>query len=366
MALARHPGRTSPDSACRMSDVSRSRRHPNVAQIAALAGVSPSTVDRVLNERGSVSDTLRRRVIDAARTLNVRRILPSANHGVLHFDVVLPGTGMAHYQRLHRAIHEHAQLIGSRVAVHRVYWNEGDEAGLLRFLQHPPYRRSGLMIMAPDVARVRSTLRRLSAAGLPVVTVTSDISGIGPHPYVGIDNAMAGRTVADLLGRLVRGPGRVLLPVASMDFRDHIERIAGFRSVIAERFPQLRLEAPAEHRDREDLAFELTRAALARHDDIVAIYNTGSVAMGIQRALQSLPRERWPVWFGHEASLEHARMMAAGDITAVIDQDPEAQALVGLRHLLHACGELDEAVTQRPTRFRIVTAESVVWDELSA
>ncbi len=342
----------------------KQRRFPRIPEIAELAGVSPSTVDRVLNERGSVSDQLRRKVIEAARQLNVRRILPSVNHGVLHFDVVLPGTGMVHFRRLDKAIREHAQMIGSRVSIHRIFWNQGEEAGLLRFLRNPPYPRSGLIVMARDVERIRACLRKLLAAQLPVVTITSDISDIGPHVYAGIDNALAGRTAADLLGRFVHAPGRVLLPVMSMDFRDHIERVSGFRKVMGERFPGLIVEAPSAHYDRDELAFAHVKDMYERYNDIVAIYNTGAASGGIYRAFRQLPKERWPVWVGHEANLEHAELMAAGAIAAVIDQDPEAQALRGLRHLLRACGESGPEAQAGPTRFCIVTAESLVWDDL--
>ncbi|WP_066094633.1 LacI family DNA-binding transcriptional regulator [Xanthomonas massiliensis] len=346
------------------SPTRRHRRFPRIPEIAEQAGVSPSTVDRVLNERGSVSDALRRRVIEAARRLNVRRTLPDANHGVLHFDVVLPDFDVPHFRRLDRAFVASAQLIGPRISVHRVYWHEGEEAALLEFLRHPPYPRSGLVITARDVDLVRASLRQLQARQVPVVTIGSDISGIGPHAYAGIDNTMVGRTAAGLLGRFVHRPGRVLLSVTSMDYRDHIERVAGFRQVMGERFPELTVELPDQNRNRADLAYEQTRQALARHEDIVAIYSTGSASEGIRRALHERQFERWPVWVGHGATREHAQMMAAGEIVMVIDQDPEAQALAALRHLLHACGEAVPSELDRPTRFRIVTVENMAAEAL--
>jgi hypothetical protein len=47
----------------------RRKRSANFAEIAKLAGVSASTVDRVLNERGSVSTAARERVVAAVREL---------------------------------------------------------------------------------------------------------------------------------------------------------------------------------------------------------------------------------------------------------------------------------------------------------
>lgn len=348
------------------SPPTRPRRSPRIPEIAAAAGVSASTVDRVLNERGSVSDALRRRVIEAARSLDVRRVLPGLHHGVLHFDVVLPGTGMPHFQRLDRAIQAHAQLIGPHVSIHRTFWREGEEVALRNFLLRPPYRRAGLLAMVRDVERIRACLRRVQAEGTPVVTITSDVGEIGPHPYVGIDNAMAGRTAAYLIGRFVRRPGKVWLPVMSMEFRDHSERVAGFRRALAERFPALQAYAPSAHHDDDALAQAHMQAALEQHPDIVAIYNTGVGNDGIYQALRHLAPTDAPVWVTHEATFGNAELMAKGYVAAVIDQDPEAQALEGLNHLLRACGELERVPPPRPIRLRVVTPENVSRDELSA
>ncbi|ENB9663692.1 MULTISPECIES: helix-turn-helix domain-containing protein [Pseudomonas] len=63
-------------------------RRQGMADVAQLAGVSLSTVDRVLNERGSVSDSKRRKVLQAAQVLGLKRLLPSALHGLLRFALI--------------------------------------------------------------------------------------------------------------------------------------------------------------------------------------------------------------------------------------------------------------------------------------
>lgn len=344
----------------------RSRRNPRIPEIAAVAGVSASTVDRVLNERGGVSVALQRRVVEAARQLRTRRLLPDVRQGLLRLDVVIPDAKVPFYIRLDRALQHYAQLIGARASVHRSFWSDDDEAGLLRFLQRPPHPRSGLLLMVRDVPRIRSCVRRLQAGGLPVVTLTSDISQIAPHVHAGIDNAMAGRSAAYLVGRFVERPGRVLVLATSMDYRVHVDRVAGFRRVMAERFPALRVEAPLEHHDQVELAYAGVRGALQRHDDIVAIYNAGSAAQGVRQALQKSPRQARPVWVSHELTFEHADLMRRNYLSAVIDQDPETQALTGLQYLLRACGGLDEPPPPVPTRFRIITPENLVAEELTA
>ncbi len=344
---------------------SRRKRSARFDEIAKLASVSKSTVDRVLNERGSVSDKARRRVVEAARALGIPRILPTVSHGVLRFDVVFQyERDNGYYQRLARAFTQAGQLLGSRITVHRHYWTQDEEARMLRFLRHPPHPRHGLLIVARDSAHVREALREQEQRGVHIVTLTSDISELGQRHYTGIDNRAAGRTAAYLLGGLAREPGRVLMPVTSMAYHAHIERAGGFCDVLQAKFPHLTAEAPIETFDDDDLARRLIRHALrASMQPVVGIYNMGEGNSGVLAALKSLPRTRRPVWITHEATDEHRELMHNGHIALVLDQDPEAQVLSGLRRLMFACGELD-VPPQAGTRFRLITPENLETDDI--
>lgn len=46
--------------------------------VAERAGVGPATVDRVINERGNVSEEIQRKAIESARELGLKRILPDS------------------------------------------------------------------------------------------------------------------------------------------------------------------------------------------------------------------------------------------------------------------------------------------------
>ncbi|MBH1460540.1 LacI family DNA-binding transcriptional regulator [Stenotrophomonas sp. GD03993] len=338
----------------------RRKKTARFSEIAVAAGVSASTVDRVLNQRGSVSDAARRRVIEAAKQLGVPRILPSSTHGLLRFDVVLGyERDNAYYQSLDAAVQRHAELLGTRVVVHRHYWTPDREADMLAFIHHPPYPRHGLIVAAADTDSMRAALLAQQQSGVEVVTLTSDISGLAGSHYTGIDNRMAGATAGYLLGGLARAPGRVVLMVTSMAWLAHIERVEGFTSVLAARHPQLTVDAPVEHGDDPERARAHMRTALRKEGPVVALYNTGVASAGIVSALGAARSIERPVWLTHEATAEHRLLMGQGHIDLVIDQDPDAQVLAALQRLLHACGEV-ESVSVGPTRFRIETPENSI------
>ena len=70
-------------------------RHPTprpratLRDVASLAGVASATVDRVINNRGNVSDAVRKRVLQAARDLGLNRLLPVSHHRMISVNVIL-------------------------------------------------------------------------------------------------------------------------------------------------------------------------------------------------------------------------------------------------------------------------------------
>lgn len=51
----------------------------------------------------------------------------------------------------------------------------------------------GVLLKAPDVPEVTAAVARLVAAGVPVVTLATDLPATGRLAYVGIDNRAAAR-----------------------------------------------------------------------------------------------------------------------------------------------------------------------------
>ncbi len=58
----------------------------------------------------------------------------------------------------------------------------------------------GVILKAPDMPEVGDAVARLTAAGIPVVTLVTDLPSSARVAYVGIDNRAAGATAAYLIG----------------------------------------------------------------------------------------------------------------------------------------------------------------------
>ncbi|PXW93984.1 LacI family transcriptional regulator [Sphaerotilus hippei] len=351
------------DASSRPPGPPRRKRSARFIEIAAAAGVSTATVNRVLNERGSVSAATRARVVAAAKQLGVPRLLPDPRHGLTRFDVVLADSPTPYFRRLDRALQRSAQTLDPRILIHRHHVDADDVARVQAALTRPGHRRDGLIVALHDSEVVREALRSQIERGVPVATLMSGIGDVPGLHYAGIDNHHAGRTAGHFIGRLARGPGRVLLLTNSLDYRAHVERMQGATEVLAERHPQLACSAPVTCLDDPDRCqIELRQAlAQAQRDQVplVGLYHSGAGSAGIAAVLQRLTPAHRPVWIGHEISDEHRNLVRLGLMDLVIDQDPDGQVATSLHHLLHATGYVEQPAPGEPNEFRLFCAENL-------
>jgi LacI family transcriptional regulator len=340
----------------------RRKRSARFADIAAAAGVSPATVDRVLNERGSVSAAMRARVVAAARQLGVPRVLPATSHGLVHIDVLLPQNTTPFFQRVAQGLERSMQMLDRRIVLHRQILPEADDDVITRAILRPNYKRSGLIVTTRDTVAVREALRTVIARGEPVVTMVTDIAEVERIHYAGIDNVSAGRTAAYFVGRLAKGPGRVLLVCSRKDYRAHVDRISGCRAQLSETFPHLVCDAEAmEHFDDADRCHHAVLKELKR-GDVVGIYNSGYASAGVEAALRKVGATGKVVWAGHEMLDLHRQYIEQGTMDIAIDQDPDGQIISALQHVLNACGVVETPAPPGPVEFRIFCSANVRRD----
>lgn len=346
-----------------MANGRRRKRSPRFVDIAAAAGVSAATVDRVLNERGSASEQARRKVIAAAQKLGVPRTLPSPAHALIHLDVLLPDNPTPFFLRLRAAFASASAFLDKRIVVHRQIVREGDQSRLVRAIAEPPYQRRGLIVAAPDMPQVRRALVQASARGETIVTVVSHVSDTPDAVYFGIDNYRAGRTAGLVMGRFARRPGRVMFLSGRSDYAAHKLRTAGCRDVLTENFAALRCDPLAfEALDDDDRCYLAVAEAL-QASEVAGVYNSGAGSAGIKRALERFDIERSVIWITHELSDDHRAYLQSGALTLVIDQDPDMQATSAMRYLVQStAADADRSGLATKCEFRVYFSENATQD----
>jgi LacI family transcriptional regulator len=328
-----------------------------ITEIAQRSGMSPATVDRVLNDRPGVKARTRDIVLGVARDLGYFGPISEPPPSRVRLDFVLPSGPNSFMRNLRGClIDEAARYPDVMLRIHDVeHWSGGRIA---RELAEMRGQTDAIGVVAPDRPEVREELNALARAGIKIATLVSDVPSIDKVGYVGVDNRAAGRLAGLLLGRFLRpGDGRdIALFVGSRAYRGHEEREAGFRSILADEFPDLRVAAYAEVGDDRDRAYEETRRIL-RAGPIAGVYNIGAGNQGIARALREAHVARSTGFIGHDLTDPTRLLLLDRTMDAVIDQNQRVEAREVVRLLVNAVRGTTEA--EYPPRLQVVFRENI-------
>lgn len=338
---------------------------PTVHDIAAAAGVSLATVDRVLNRRPGVSARTRDKVEGAVVALGFVRDVAAANLAkgrVYPLTFVLPANDNSFMRDMEQAV---------RDAMARSPLERTD----IRILEVPPFdavalvevldglvadRPAGVALVAVDAPEVAAAVDRLVDAGIPVVTLVSDLSASGRVHYAGIDNLAAGHTAASLLGRFVGDRrGSIAVLAGSMLVRDHRERWEGFRSIMAKDYPHLALLEVIEGRDDPALVERLLTDLFRQRDDILGIYSLGAGNRGLVAALRKARLALRPAVIAHELTGTTRDALNDGFVDAVLNQDAGHEVRSAIRVLKATADGLPLLAAQERIRIDIFLKDNL-------
>jgi len=299
---------------------------PTITDLAAAAGVSLATIDRVLNARAGVRQTTVDRVNEAIERIGYFRDPFAANlarrrdFGVQAF--VPQGEGQF-VTELRRAVGNTARALApDRVALDLVTFPGEDPHGLAQRLDAVPADAvDGIVIMAPETPQVRDAVRRLKARGVPTVAIISDLPNSARDYFIGINNIAAGRTAGSLMGKFAGGrPGKIAVMTGSLQARDSLDRRLGFDLAMAQGFPDLEVLPTIEgHDDPASFALALRRV-LDGHPDLRGIYSMGGGNRVLLDLLAQSGRRGMHV-IAHELTRTTEAGLRADLLDAVITQD---------------------------------------------
>lgn len=239
---------------------------PKLSDVAALAGVSPTTVSRVLNNRGYLSEKTRTGVFAAMKELGYR---PNAVARTLQgqksqlIGLVFPSVAHPFYGEMAYRIESHLADIGYKT----ILCNSED---------HPDAEQRYLdMLLANQVDGVITGAHSQLAAqfpqsGLPLITI--DRAETGKMPNVRCDNYDGGTRATTLL--LERGATE-LLHITSTASPNNL-RQQGYTDVLTERgltprVLELGFDTP------QSTKMELITSYLAQHPHIDAVFASNDI-----------------------------------------------------------------------------------------
>ncbi|MHA1549412.1 MAG: LacI family DNA-binding transcriptional regulator [Alphaproteobacteria bacterium] len=332
---------------------------PRIIDIALQAGVSTATVDRVLNERPSVSQKTIARVREAVKWLEQgsRRptVIPTVTKD-LTVDVIIAGGAGFSNDVLVREIKQIAADRG--VTVRLALPQRMNPVALAKALVAcQKAGSSGVIVQVLEHPSVREAVEDLTAAGIPVITILTDLPRAANIGYVGLDNRAAGRVAGQLMGRLSRQPGTIAIFWGSPLYRSHEEREMGFRAVLRSEFDHLSMLDAIQGFDDPQKNYERAANLLAKREDLSGIYSIGSGNRGIEKAMLESGRKDDVTYVAFNLTPLTKQCLISGVMDAVVHQDMAKAAQVAIDAVV-------DRIAQRPVRFHTIPIEIIMRENI--
>lgn len=303
---------------------------PTLSDVAQAAGVSYATADRVINSRGNVAEKSIAKVREAVAALGYVRNVAAANLSrsrVYRLAFLIPKGSNAFFNR----IRDHIELTVDHLAAERVTAQIIEiDAFALASLQDgiselATLEFDGVAIVGLQSKQLEGPLSELRARGVKVIGLVSDLPQAFRSAYIGIDNIVAGRTAARMVGLMhAGGKGEVQTFAGSLDARDHVERLQGFCEVIAKDYPHITVCDPIMTKDDAAVLLSQTNVVLAGKPETTALYNVGAGNSGLVQAIGGALTRR-PFCVVHELVAHSRKALQDGLIDLVIDQRPDVE-----------------------------------------
>jgi LacI family transcriptional regulator len=312
----------------------------NVKEIAALAGVSVGTVDRVIYHRGRVSAETRKKI---EAIIEQHQFTPNPiarrlkRNRAYRFCAFLPRRDQdaGYWGQALEGIQEGAREISSLgVETKIIEYDRYSVRGLYRAAGAMLAEKPDGIILSPVMPeKIKTLITKIRSSEIPCVFFDADLPGTAPLCAIGQDSFRGGYLAGRLMHLLA---GKITKPVAVLDAhgedyhitrrRDGFLRYAGeqgFSTVIREYSGYKGVELPAGE----------VAVFLKENRELTGIFITNCMAHRVAEAAKGQKRREPFILVGYDLIPKNRELLRDGGIDAIISQRPEEQGRLALLNL---------------------------------
>jgi LacI family transcriptional regulator len=341
-------------------------KRPTIPDLAAEAGVSVSTVNRVLNQPESVRTATRDHVMQVAQEIGFYG-LGTIQHSVrksqttYRLGVLLQQPNRTFYRKLGEALDQAARDMPScTIELDLVYLEDLSPEKVANALIALGERCEAVALVAAQHPLVADAIDSVIENQTPVIGLIAPLNARNSVGFVGLDNWKVGRTAAWAFCNIVKEPGEIGVLVGNHRYRNQELNESGFRSYLREHDLGFTMLEPLSTYESAAAARELTEDLLRKHPHLCGLFISGGGITGALAALRSTPKRHDFVAVGYELFDDTRTALIDGTLTMAISHPLDQMAKEAIATMINAVKAGTSAGAQRVALgFDIYTSENV-------
>lgn len=321
-----------------------SAKNVRIKDIAQLSGVSVGTVDRVLHNRGRVSEEALKKVLTVLDQIDYKPNVIARTLGsnkTYTIAALIPDPSQDPYWALSKAGIDQAQVEWLRYGVNVIpyFFNLYEKSSFQDVAEaitvdHP----DGILIAPIFYHETLPYFKRFQSVGIPYVLFNTNIENIESLSFIGQDLYQSGKVGGELMALALRGESGVLAVLhINEDLGNSVhlaEKERGFREYF-----HLNKAARCEIRtlnlyNPSEATLEQQLVGLLEEPLLKGIFVSTSKATFLVAGFLERFRKTGIKLIGYDMLDENIRYMQKGIINFLINQNPKRQAFLGVNHLV--------------------------------
>lgn len=336
-----------------------------INDIVRETGVGKGTVDRVLHNRGRVSEETRQRVLQCIEELGYKpnkaaRMLAKRN--IFKIAVIYHNKEKEFWRQVEEGIDKAEQEYKQMgVIIDRFVLPQISVEGQLEMIHHVIGENYDGMAIVPYCSeKITEAIDLAVEKGMQVVTFNND-EPCKRSCYVGQDLRQSGRTAGKLMSMIAPFgcTYAIVLPVIE-SMSALYGRYQGFQEVLSEKRRDMKLVGVYNFKQDGEQAYSKVQELL-KEKELGALYVSNVILEDVARAVSDAALGDRIVLIGHDLTETIVNYIKEGVVDVSIGQEPEKQGYVAIEKI---CRKLlaDEEIEQDVfTKIEVVVSENLAY-----
>jgi LacI family transcriptional regulator len=321
---------------------------PTINDLATAAGVSVSTVNRVLAGAENVRAPTVLLVKEAAEKIGFYglgsiRSTVIARRPKLRFGFLLHQPNRTFYRNMGAALEATARAFPEyEIEPVTHYAVDLSPQFLANKLLEMGETCNAIGVVAAVHPLISQAVEALEQKQIAVIALISPLAATGSLSYIGPDNWKAGRTAAWAISRMSKSPGKVGILVGNHRYRCQEMNESGFRSYFREFAPEFTLLEPLSTFETSAIAEEMTEKLLQQHPDLKGLFVAGGGISGAMNALRASGVANNIVTVCHQLMDNTKAGLLDGTLSMVVSDPLERLAAEAISAMVRGCKTPEE------------------------